>query len=458
MKKNKGITLIALVITIIVLLILAGVTINAIVGNESAMEKAKQARAENEKGNELDTIKLAVVDAISKGNDGQIKLSDLNASLTGLVTSEATGDSPWIVTGNIAGRMYRITSYGEVTEIKGVVLKTKTLKVSPGKSKEIEAINVTGQELEWTPANSNGVTVTKGTGDKATVAVASDAVIGTKITVTASAGDESDTCEVEVVFDKAGAINSKIGNNVDYSVTYKDASNNDVTVNKWQVFYADEDNNEVFIISEEILETNTSVGDDLKKRAYPDGSAEESLLEGTYGGKYNELWLGVENAGLNGITVNDNAKVTAYLCDSTNTNWNKYAGGTFGTGTGAKLGSSLGVYAVGGPTVELLQASVREYDSSKLNGTFSPTAVGYNKPFNLLSTPYLAQYTKSDNTKENGWWWLASPENDADVFICCIESNGNVNHHNVTFKMSWFGVRPLVSIPLDKFETSWINE
>ena len=33
MKKNKGITLIALVITIIVLLILAGVTINAIIGN-----------------------------------------------------------------------------------------------------------------------------------------------------------------------------------------------------------------------------------------------------------------------------------------------------------------------------------------------------------------------------------------------------------------------------------------
>ena len=57
LRKSKGITLIALVITIIVLLILAGVTINAIVGNESAMEKAKEARTENEKGNELDTIK-----------------------------------------------------------------------------------------------------------------------------------------------------------------------------------------------------------------------------------------------------------------------------------------------------------------------------------------------------------------------------------------------------------------
>ena len=116
LRKNKGITLIALVITIIVLLILAGVTINAIVGNESAMEKAKEARTENEKGNELDSIKLAVVDAMAKGNDGQIKLTDLNASLSGLVTGEATGNSPWTVTGN-SGTKYIIKDTGEV-EVK----------------------------------------------------------------------------------------------------------------------------------------------------------------------------------------------------------------------------------------------------------------------------------------------------------------------------------------------------
>lgn len=46
LKSNKGITLIALIITIIVLLILAGVTIAAINGNESAMDKAKQAKDE----------------------------------------------------------------------------------------------------------------------------------------------------------------------------------------------------------------------------------------------------------------------------------------------------------------------------------------------------------------------------------------------------------------------------
>ena len=39
-KKNKGITLISLIVTIIVLLILAGVTISQITGSENAMEKA----------------------------------------------------------------------------------------------------------------------------------------------------------------------------------------------------------------------------------------------------------------------------------------------------------------------------------------------------------------------------------------------------------------------------------
>ena len=43
MKNNKGITLIALIITIIVLLILAAVTISAIKGEDSLIAKAGQA-------------------------------------------------------------------------------------------------------------------------------------------------------------------------------------------------------------------------------------------------------------------------------------------------------------------------------------------------------------------------------------------------------------------------------
>lgn len=45
-KNQKGITLVALVITIIVLLILAGVTISLVLGNNGLIDRAKQAKTE----------------------------------------------------------------------------------------------------------------------------------------------------------------------------------------------------------------------------------------------------------------------------------------------------------------------------------------------------------------------------------------------------------------------------
>ena len=45
-KNNKGITLIALLITIIILLILAGITISTLLGDNGLFEKAKVAKEE----------------------------------------------------------------------------------------------------------------------------------------------------------------------------------------------------------------------------------------------------------------------------------------------------------------------------------------------------------------------------------------------------------------------------
>ena len=51
MKKNKGITLIALVITIIVLLILAGVTIASLNGDNGILTRAAESKEKTNKGN-----------------------------------------------------------------------------------------------------------------------------------------------------------------------------------------------------------------------------------------------------------------------------------------------------------------------------------------------------------------------------------------------------------------------
>ena len=50
-KQTKGITLIALIITIIILLILAGVTITMITGDNGILKQATNARETNTKQN-----------------------------------------------------------------------------------------------------------------------------------------------------------------------------------------------------------------------------------------------------------------------------------------------------------------------------------------------------------------------------------------------------------------------
>ena len=52
LKNEKGITLIALIITIIVLLILAGITIGMLTSNNGVLKQGTNARSDNIKGQE----------------------------------------------------------------------------------------------------------------------------------------------------------------------------------------------------------------------------------------------------------------------------------------------------------------------------------------------------------------------------------------------------------------------
>lgn len=65
LKKNGGITLIALVITIIVLLILAGVSIAMLSGDNGILSRASQASVQNELGAANDAVSLFVSDAVA---------------------------------------------------------------------------------------------------------------------------------------------------------------------------------------------------------------------------------------------------------------------------------------------------------------------------------------------------------------------------------------------------------
>ena len=71
LMTNKGITLIALVITIIVLLILAGVSIATLTGQNGILTQANNAKTQTEIANEKEAISLAYTRAMAdkKGRD-----------------------------------------------------------------------------------------------------------------------------------------------------------------------------------------------------------------------------------------------------------------------------------------------------------------------------------------------------------------------------------------------------
>lgn len=79
LKKQSGITLIALVITIIVLLILAGVTIATLTGDNGILGKAKTAKTTNDEEKAKEQIKIAVMG--SYGKDGELNYDDLTKNL-----------------------------------------------------------------------------------------------------------------------------------------------------------------------------------------------------------------------------------------------------------------------------------------------------------------------------------------------------------------------------------------
>ena len=71
-KKSNGITLIALVITIIVLLILAGISISMLTGENGLLTKTDDARTKTAIANEEEQIKVQVM--ASYNNEGKLDL------------------------------------------------------------------------------------------------------------------------------------------------------------------------------------------------------------------------------------------------------------------------------------------------------------------------------------------------------------------------------------------------
>ena len=140
-RKNTGITLIALVITIIVLLILAGVSISAVMGENGILTKTKQVKDKTLQAQAKEKIEIAIIEYESEQNsEGKTLKEYLEKAGATEVTKSGT-------TGKIDGYEFNIQN-NSVT-IKTQASKNLTLKDVYGTEMLI------GQKITYTANNQN---------------------------------------------------------------------------------------------------------------------------------------------------------------------------------------------------------------------------------------------------------------------------------------------------------------
>ena len=141
LKGKKGITLIALVITIIVLLILAGVTIATLTGDNSLLQKATNSKGETIKAEGLERLKLAVV--ASYDNNGKVDTQNLAKNLSEIdglkyinnenqeVNVDENTEIKLTAKFKLNGYNYKISDEGKITYKKEGAIDNEDIMKSP---------------------------------------------------------------------------------------------------------------------------------------------------------------------------------------------------------------------------------------------------------------------------------------------------------------------------------------
>ena len=115
MKKfnQKGITLIALVITIIILLILAGVSIAMLTGQNGVLTQAQSAKRTTENKNAEEKVKIAVMSARAQSDTASLEIDKLKAEIANQGGTATNNEFPLNVT--MDGKSFTVASTGVVT-------------------------------------------------------------------------------------------------------------------------------------------------------------------------------------------------------------------------------------------------------------------------------------------------------------------------------------------------------
>lgn len=160
---KKGITLIALVITIIVLLILAGVSISTLIGDNSIIRKAVDSKSETEKATQNEKVELAVNSALMN-NPTNLEITKTN--LENAIREQFNTEDFEVIDNNNgtftlifntgSKKNYEITNKGKISEYEEGVYTTDKLSnlvLSTTSANNIIGKKITNFEVDGVDGN-----------------------------------------------------------------------------------------------------------------------------------------------------------------------------------------------------------------------------------------------------------------------------------------------------------------
>lgn len=129
MKNKKGITLISLVVTIIILLILAGISIAMLSGDNGILKQAGSAKTQTDVAGEKEILQIASLAAISKEKYGDLTKDKLDDELNKYPEIESTEQTDkGIVVTFKSNRAYLINSDGDVSSYYDITIGNLVVK------------------------------------------------------------------------------------------------------------------------------------------------------------------------------------------------------------------------------------------------------------------------------------------------------------------------------------------
>lgn len=439
MKKimnNNGVTLIALIVTIIVLIILAGITLNATLGDEGLLQRTNEASLASDFENVSNKLKGITANYQSQQSSGEFSGSLIDYLMDRDIINYSGEGNKWIInTERLLGQK-QATGNGTTTDIYVLELEadlkyniyyygeTASDKTLIGTIKDLDEDNVTSTEL--TNINDTGAFYLESEEPNPIP----DPIEG----------------EPENLFaeDVSNNPNKYIGAIVNYNVPISTSLNN-----HWRIFYADDSN--IFLIT-----------DSYVNFSYLPNSNAEITSTGTYSAKW------ANKPSVQNVSMDLKDSFLYRLCTDYSSGGGRNAVSTMLNTSNwtSFVNSDYADYSIGGPTIEMFVASweAKGYESIP----YSTNSYGYT--FELNNSQYARYQTNlgatngynddlyfpepGSSTHANGYYFSSPGGNYADDqgyyddYICVTTKIGYISNilYNNYGSAGNTGFRPIVRL------------